>query len=72
MTPILVSAVTCPHCGRGYEAAMREDACQILLDCPSCRRQIRPRPGQCCVFCSWGSAPCPPVQVARARGDDRA
>jgi hypothetical protein len=51
---------------------MREDACRIALDCPACGGQIRAKAGQCCVFCSWGSVPCPHVQAARARGDDRA
>lgn len=69
---ILVSSVTCPHCNARHEATMPEDACQIMLDCPACRRAIRPRPGQCCVFCSWGTVPCPPVQAAAARGDDTA
>ncbi|WP_349666169.1 GDCCVxC domain-containing (seleno)protein, partial [Sinorhizobium sp. 6-117] len=23
---------------------------------------LRPRPGDCCVFCSFGSVKCPPVQ----------
>ena len=72
MTPILDSIVTCPHCSRPHEARMAEDSCKISADCPSCGREIRPKAGQCCVYCSWGSVPCPPMQVARARGDDRA
>jgi hypothetical protein len=71
MTPILVSTVICPHCGSPHEARMAEDSCQISADCPACGKEIRPKAGQCCIFCSWGSAPCPPVQLARARGDDR-
>nr|WP_269146634.1 GDCCVxC domain-containing (seleno)protein [Mariprofundus ferrooxydans] len=27
---------------------------------------LKPKPGDCCVFCSWGDLPCPPV-----RQDDR-
>jgi hypothetical protein len=26
------------------------------------RTMLRPEPGDCCVFCSYGSVPCPPVQ----------
>ncbi len=25
----------------------------------------KPRPGDCCVFCFYGSVPCPPVRTAR-------
>ncbi|EPX7158509.1 GDCCVxC domain-containing (seleno)protein [Pseudomonas aeruginosa] len=26
---------------------------------------MRPNPGDCCVFCSFGSVPCPPIQQQR-------
>ena len=25
-----------------------------------------PKPGDCCVFCSYATVPCPPVQVGTA------
>ncbi|MGH6968533.1 MAG: GDCCVxC domain-containing (seleno)protein [Stellaceae bacterium] len=25
---------------------------------------LRPKSGTCCVFCSYGSVPCPPTQAA--------
>jgi hypothetical protein len=72
--PILRSDLTCPFCGHRWTAAMPTDACQFFLDCPGCGRLLRPKPGDCCVFCSWGSVPCPPVQAAGrgACGDGRA
>ncbi|WP_430623644.1 GDCCVxC domain-containing (seleno)protein [Marivirga lumbricoides] len=24
---------------------------------------LKPKEGDCCVYCSYGSAPCPPVQL---------
>jgi uncharacterized protein (DUF4415 family) len=27
---------------------------------------LKPKPGDCCVFCSYGDVPCPPIQEARA------
>jgi hypothetical protein len=27
--------------------------------------QLRPKPGDCCVFCSFGSVKCPPIQEQR-------
>jgi hypothetical protein len=65
---ILTSTITCPHCGHAKAEAMPADACQFFYDCEGCGRALRPKAGDCCVFCSFGTAPCPPVQVARAAG----
>lgn len=58
----LVSQLTCPFCGARTEATMPEDACQFFWACPACRTVLRPEPGDCCVFCSYGTVSCPPVQ----------
>ena len=34
--------------------------------CKDCGDELKPLPGDCCVFCSYGSMPCLPVQEARA------
>jgi len=47
---------------------MPEDACLWFFECPGCGVLLRPKPGDCCVFCSFGDAPCPPVQRVRAAG----
>jgi hypothetical protein len=44
---------------------MPTDACQYFYDCKGCGQVLRPKPGQCCVFCSYGSSPCPPIQAER-------
>jgi hypothetical protein len=41
---------------------MPTDACQIVYRCTGCGTVLRPKPGDCCVFCSYGSVPCPPAQ----------
>jgi hypothetical protein len=41
---------------------MPTDACQFFYDCKGCGQRLKPKPGDCCVFCSYGSVPCPPVQ----------
>lgn len=56
------SVITCPHCGRRHPEVMPTNACQVYYECPSCGAVLRPKPGDCCVFCSYGSVPCPPVQ----------
>jgi hypothetical protein len=44
---------------------MPTDGCVVIYDCKGCGEQLRPLPGSCCVFCCYGSVPCPPVQQAR-------
>lgn len=43
---------------------MPTDACVFFHACSACGVVLRPKAGDCCVFCSYGSVPCPPVQLA--------
>jgi len=65
MTVELHSVLTCPECGSRHEEIMPTDACVYFYPCPSCGAILRPKPGDCCVFCSYGTVPCPPVQDGR-------
>ena len=47
---------------------MPTDACWFFYDCKGCEVKLRPNAGDCCVFCSYGTIPCPPIQEARADG----
>ncbi len=58
----LESTLTCPACGQRTTQTMPEDACLYFFECPGCRRLLKPKAGDCCVFCSYGTIPCPPVQ----------
>ncbi|MDX1485975.1 MAG: GDCCVxC domain-containing (seleno)protein [Alphaproteobacteria bacterium] len=60
----LKSTVTCPECGHRAEQTMPTNACQYVYDCPGCGALLKPLAGDCCVFCSYGSVPCPPIQQA--------
>jgi hypothetical protein len=62
--PALRSILTCPHCGTRETLTMPTDACLFFHLCNGCGRRLRPRPGDCCVFCSFGDVPCPPRQEA--------
>ncbi len=44
---------------------MSENACRFFYDCKGCGERLMPKPGDCCVFCSYGSVPCPPVQIGQ-------
>lgn len=43
---------------------MPTDACQWFYECGQCHALLRPKAGDCCVYCSYGTVPCPPVQQA--------
>ena len=60
-----VSTIHCPHCGHRQAETMPADACWFLYDCRGCGALLRPRRGDCCVFCSYGDVPGPPVQLRR-------
>jgi hypothetical protein len=63
----LISTLTCPACGCRATETMPADACQYFYQCKGCGIILKPKLGDCCVFCSFGDAPCPPVQ-AREQG----
>jgi MerC mercury resistance protein len=58
------SVLTCPECGHLQKETMPADACQFFYECKGCGKLLRPKPGDCCVFCSYGTVRCPPMQVA--------
>ncbi len=63
-----VAWLECPTCGHRAQERMPYDYCLVAYDCPGCGAGLKPKAGDCCVFCSYGSAPCPPIQLARASG----
>ncbi|MEM4409590.1 MAG: GDCCVxC domain-containing (seleno)protein [Candidatus Caldarchaeum sp.] len=56
------SAIKCPLCGFVKLETMLADACQYFYECTNCHALLKPKPGDCCVFCSYGSTPCPQKQ----------
>jgi len=66
---VLRATLTCPHCGHEKSETMPTNACVHFYQCTGCGTVLRPKPGDCCVFCSYGSSRCPP---ARLKGRDYA
>jgi hypothetical protein len=66
MEVITKSVITCPHCGHKKEEDMPMDACQYFYECENCKAVIKPRHGDCCVYCSYGTVKCPPMQEAKS------
>jgi hypothetical protein len=63
--PILHSVLTCPSCGFRQAERMPTNACLFFWECPRGGARVRPLDGDCCVFCSYGSLPCPSMQFGR-------
>lgn len=62
---ILQSRITCPECGATALEDMPVDACIYFYECRGCGVMLRPKAGDCCVFCSYGDVKCPPIQLDR-------
>lgn len=67
--PELTSTITCPICSHSAKETMPTDACQYLYNCKNCGCQMKSKAGECCVFCSYGSVPCPPIQDEQLAAD---
>jgi hypothetical protein len=65
---VLESTITCPKCSARTTEAMPQNACVARFECPSCGALVKPREGDCCVFCSYGTVPCPPIQAGVSCG----
>ncbi len=68
VTPVLLSEVTCPQCGHRKIETMPTDRCIYFYECEECGTLLKPLTGDCCVFCSFGSVKCPPIQLGDRRG----
>jgi len=63
---ILDVTITCPECGFAAKETMPVNACQYFYACRGCGALLRPKAGDCCVYCSYGDRPCPPMQEQTA------
>mgnify|MGYP000415610946 CR=1 FL=1 len=61
MTRTNESTIECPKCGFPTTEEMPADRCIFYWECPNCTALFKPLPGDCCVFCSYGTFTCPPV-----------
>jgi len=62
--PILNLIMRQKHLTKYRRAAVAANRCSpVLLRVQGCGARLKPKPGDCCVFCSYGSVPCPPIQA---------
>lgn len=64
----LQSEITCPSCRHKKIETMPTDVCQFSYQCESCKAVLKSKEGDCCVFCSYGSKPCPSKQEEKMQG----
>ncbi|MFT4935429.1 MAG: hypothetical protein ACI9LT_002127 [Pseudoalteromonas distincta] len=62
------STLTCPQCGHQALEITPTDACQYFYDCQGCGAVLKPKAGDCCVYCSYGDVACPPIQDGGGKG----
>ena len=64
----LMTTIHCPNCGFAKEETMPVDACVVFYTCAQCGVILRPKAGDCCVFCSYADDKCPPMQQSISAG----
>ena len=57
------TVITCPECGHKKTEMMPTNSCQYFYECENCKKVLKPLQGDCCVYCSYGSVKCPPIQA---------
>lgn len=73
MSPVITeSVITCPRCGAARREHMPAVSCRVAYRCASCGTELWPAEGDCCVFCTYGTVPCPAIQRQRLAVSDRA
>lgn len=58
-----IASLTCPKCGELQTAKMPTNACQHFYKCQGCGEMLKPKEGDCCVFCSYADSKCPSKQL---------
>jgi anaerobic selenocysteine-containing dehydrogenase len=63
--------VTCPVCKTQVHEQMVSETPKLIYHCPKCLTWLSPKKGDHCIYDSYGSVKCPPIQVKmkRMRGE---
>ena len=63
MKNIKINAIlTCPKCNSKQKVIMPTNTCQYFYKCIYCKALLKPKGGDCCVFCFYADTKCPPKQ----------
>ena len=58
MELITEANLTCPECGYVELLDIPLNYLQIIHQCSRCGARLKPKPGDCCVFCSYADSHC--------------
>jgi hypothetical protein len=59
--------VTCPVCKTQVQETMCSETLKLIYHCPVCLSWLSPKKGDHCIYDSYGSVNCPPIQVKKRR-----
>ena len=60
---VIESKITCPECNHKEAETMPTESCRWFYECKGCKKVLTPINNDCCVYCSYGTVPCPPIQL---------
>ncbi|MGV0923845.1 GDCCVxC domain-containing (seleno)protein [Empedobacter tilapiae] len=58
----LHSILICPNCKYEKEEIMPTNSCAYFYECKNCKQILKPKKGDCCIFCSYRNMKCPSIQ----------
>lgn len=59
--------ITCRNCGATEDITMHSSLPERSFTCKKCTTVLLAHSDECCVYCSYGSVQCPPVQEIAKR-----
>jgi len=60
---ILISKLTCPHCGYGQLEELQENVSPINYRCGGCSEKVIIHSSECCIYCQYGDMKCLHAQI---------
>ena len=55
--------ITCPVCRKSVSEVMTHESLKRVYHCPQCLTWLAPKHGDHCIYDSYGSVKCPPLQL---------
>ena len=55
----MTATITCPECRHAAVEEIPTAWCEYFYKCKGCGVVLKPKEGDCCVFCSYADRPCP-------------
>jgi hypothetical protein len=55
----MTATITCPVCAHKADEEIPVSTCLYFYECKGCGMVLKPKHGDCCVFCSYANRCCP-------------